>query len=169
MDDVLYYILITVGSIAMFVLNSWAENKRKKANTPPPIQHSPNAHMPQPTEDDDDSYQDSSNLPGEPTWQDVIDLLNGKTKPAPVRPKKRVVTRKPAAQTAPTAPTTPVVQQRYIIESPEQEGASVTNAKQTAAADDHAYDLPGTNLASEMRKTDWRRAVIAHEILKRKF
>ena len=62
----------------------------------------------------------------------------------------------------------PTPKQSYAFEAPEMEGQSVTSAKQSIA-DDHAYDMPGADIASEIRNTDWRRAVIAHEILKRKF
>ena len=64
--------------------------------------------------------------------------------------------------------TTPQPKQSYVIESPEMEGQSVTNAKQSTTTD-HVYDMPNADLSSDIRNTDWRRAVIAHEILKRKF
>ena len=57
MDDILYYILFTVGSIVMFGLNNWAEKKRKQGNgTPPPVNKRNIGNLPP---DDDDDNDDS--------------------------------------------------------------------------------------------------------------
>ena len=68
------------------------------------------------------------------------------------------------AATPPQLPPQPAPQRSIAIEPPENEGQRATAI--TAAPDD-VYSQPADRLPSSSH--DWRRAVIAHEILKRKF
>ena len=66
------------------------------------------------------------------------------------------------AATPPQLPPQPAPQRSIAIEPPEMEGQRAT----TVTTDD-AYSQPTDQLPSSSH--DWRRAIIAHEILKRKF
>ena len=66
------------------------------------------------------------------------------------------------AATPPQLPPQPAPQRSIAIEPPEMEGKRAT----TVTTDD-AYSQPTDQLPSSSH--DWRRAIIAHEILKRKF
>lgn len=68
------------------------------------------------------------------------------------------------AATPPQLPPQPAPQRSIAIEPPENEGQRATDI--TAAPDD-VYSQPADQLPSSSH--DWRRAIIAHEILKRKF
>ena len=175
MDDILYYILFTVGSIVMFGLNNWAEKKRKQGNgTPPPVNKRNIGNLPSSDDDNDDDDDDDkpgSKDPTEVTWSELFELIKEVRTPTPPKPQRQP---RQAASSAPPVhrqvvqQPTPEPKQSYVIESPEMEGQSVTNAKQSTTTD-HVYDMPSADLSSEIRSTDWRRAMIAHEILKRKF
>ena len=172
MDDILYYILFTVGSIVMFGLNNWAEKKRKQGNgTPPPVNKRNIGNLP-PDDDDDDDDDDNDNTPGskdptEVTWGELFELIKEVSTPTKQQPQRQPRQATPVHRQV-VQQTTPQPKQSYVIESPEMEGQSVTNAKQSTTTD-HVYDMPNADLSSDIRNTDWRRAVIAHEILKRKF
>ena len=87
------------------------------------------------------------------------DLIKALSPPKPPQmPKAR------AATAMPKVPTQPAQQRSIAIEPPENEGQRATAI--TAAPDD-VYSQPADRLPSSSH--DWRRAVIAHEILKRKF
>ena len=88
--------------------------------------------------------------------EDLIKALS--TPKPPQMPKPR------AATAMPKVPTQPAQQRSIAIEPPENEGQRATAI--TAAPDD-VYSQPADRLPSSSH--DWRRAVIAHEILKRKF
>ena len=169
MDDLLYFILITVGSIVMFALNSIAEKKRRQGNTPPPLdRHDRGDQLPDYYGDDDENKPVSKD-PSEVTWGELFDLIKEVSTPAKPQPRQVTSAAHPMQRQAVQPPVPkPTPKQSYAFEAPEMEGQSVTSAKQSIA-DDHAYDMPGADMASEIRNTDWRRAVIAHEILKRKF
>lgn len=87
----------------------------------------------------------------------IEDLIKALSKPKPPQmPKPR------AATAMPKVPTQPAQQRSIAIEPPEMEGQRAT----TVTTDD-AYSQPTDQLPSSSH--DWRRAIIAHEILKRKF
>lgn len=87
------------------------------------------------------------------------DLIKALSPPKPPQmPKAR------AATAMPKVPPQPAPQRSIAIEPPENEGQRATAI--TAAPDD-VYSQPADRLPSSSH--DWRRAVIAHEILKRKF
>ena len=72
MDDLLYFILITVGSIVMFALNSIAEKKRRQGNTPPPLdRHDRGDQLPDYYGDDDENKPVSKD-PSEVTWGELF-------------------------------------------------------------------------------------------------
>ena len=85
------------------------------------------------------------------------DLIKALSQPKQ-KPQPHVVT------TPPQLPPQPAPQRSIAIEPPENEGQRATAI--TAAPDD-VYSQPADRLPSSSH--DWRRAVIAHEILKRKF
>lgn len=87
----------------------------------------------------------------------LSDLIKALSPPKPPQmPKAR------AATAMPKVPTQPAQQRSIAIEPPEMEGQRAT----TVTTDD-AYSQPTDQLPSSSH--DWRRAIIAHEILKRKF
>lgn len=92
----------------------------------------------------------------------------------PALPTTERINRK--RHSTPPPPPTDAPNQRYFIESPDQEGGSVTEAStdtalsEFATASDKAedaYSLDDTAIPNS--KKDWRNAIIAHEVLKRKF
>ena len=167
MDDILYYILFTVGSIVMFGLNNWAEKKRKQGNgTPPPVNKRNIGNLP-PDDDGDDDNTLGDKDPSEVTWGELFELIKEVSTPTKQQPQRQPRQATPVHRQVVKQPT-PQPKQSYVIGSPEMEGQSVTNAKQSTTTD-HVYDMPNADLSSDIRNTDWRRAVIAHEILKRKF
>ena len=85
------------------------------------------------------------------------DLIKALSQPKQ-KPQPRV------AATPPQLPPQPAPQRSIAIEPPENEGQRATAI--TAAPDD-VYSQPADRLPSSSH--DWRRAAIAHEILKRKF
>lgn len=168
MDDILYYILFTVGSIVMFGLNNWAEKKRKQGNgTPPPVNKRNIGNLPPDDDDDDNDNTPGSKDPSEVTWGELFELIKEVSTPTKQQPQRQPRQATPVHRQV-VQQTTPQPKHSYVIESPEMEGQSVTNAKQSTTTD-HVYDMPNADLSSDIRNTDWRRAVIAHEILKRKF
>ena len=88
------------------------------------------------------------------TLSDLIKALS--TPKPPQMPKPR------AATAMPKVPTQPAQQRSIAIEPPEMEGQ-----RATSVTTDDAFSQPTDQLPSSSH--DWRRAIIAHEILKRKF
>ena len=152
----------------MFALNSIAEKKRIQGNTPPPLdRHDRGDQVPDYYDGDSDDESPVFKDPSEVTWGELFDLIKEVSTPAKPQPRQ-VTPAAPPVQRPVVQTPAPVPKPSYELQAPEMEGQSVTNAKQSIT-DDHAYDMPGSDIASDIRNTDWRRAVIAHEILKRKF
>ena len=86
--------------------------------------------------------------------EDLIKALS--TPKPPQMPKPR------AATAMPKVPTQPAQQRSIAIEPPEMEGQRATADNTDDVYSQHTDQLPSSN-------HDWRRAIIAHEILKRKF
>lgn len=87
----------------------------------------------------------------------IEDLIKALSTPKPPQmPKPR------AATAMPKVPTQPAQQRSIAIEPPEMEGQRATADNTDDVYSQHTDQLPSLN-------HDWRRAIIAHEILKRKF
>ena len=168
MDSDLYYYIFVGGVMLFSFLNSL---KKAKAEKEKRKQAMCNQQQPQPpaipqdastTEskqfDDWFNQQQPQPEPQQPitSLEDLIKALS--TPKPPQMPKPR------AATAMPKVPTQPAQQRSIATEPPENEGQRATAI--TAAPDD-VYSQPADRLPSSSH--DWRRAVIAHEILKRKF
>ena len=140
MDSDLYYYIFVGGVMLFSFLNSL---KKAKAEKEKRKQAMCNQQQPQP-----EPQQPITSL------EDLIKALS--TPKPPQMPKPR------AATAMPKVPTQPAQQRSIAIEPPEMEGQRAT----TVTTDD-AYSQPTDQLPSSSH--DWRRAIIAHEILKRKF
>ena len=166
-DSIYYYIFI--GAVMLFsFLNSMKKAKAEKEkreqalrnqqrNQPPTLPQSDSSSE---SEQFDDWFNQTEPQP-EPQavpQQPITTLTNlikalSTPKPAPQTPKPRVATAKHQQ---------PAQQHSIASEPPEMEGQRAT----TNTLDD-VYSQPTDQLPSSSH--DWRRAIIAHEILKRKF
>lgn len=167
MDSDLYYYIFVGGVMLFSFLNSL---KKAKAEKEKHKQAMRNQQQPQPPAIPQDASTTESkqfdewfNQPEpQPEPQQPItsleDLIKALSMPnqAPQMPKPRTAT------AMPKVPTQPAQQHSIAIEPPEMEGQRAT----TVTTDD-AYSQPTDKLPSSSH--DWRRAIIAHEILKRKF
>ena len=166
MDSDLYYYIFVGGVMLFSFLNSL---KKAKAEKEKRKQAMCNQQQPQPPAIPQDASTTESkqfdewfNQPEpQPEPQQPIttlsDLIKALSPPKPPQmPKAR------AATAMPKVPTQPAQQRSIAIEPPEMEGQRAT----TVTTDD-AYSQPTDQLPSSSH--DWRRAIIAHEILKRKF
>ena len=81
----------------------------------------------------------------------------------PLPPEPPVVPEPWIATSQPSVPRVPK-KQNAPIQSPEKEGAHAVKVPPVVTEDDYAEPHPDVP-----RNEDWRRAVIAHEILKTKF
>ena len=168
MDSDLYYYIFVGGVMLFSFLNSLKKakaekEKRKQAmrNQPPPMP--PQSASTTESKQFDDWFNqpepqsEAQSEPQQPitTLSDLIKALSMPNQ-APQTPKPR------AATAMPKVPTQPAQQRSIAIEPPEMEGQRAT----TVTTDD-AYSQPTDQLPSSSH--DWRRAIIAHEILKRKF
>ena len=164
-DSIYYYIFI--GAVMLFsFLNSMKKAKAEKEkreqtlrNQPPTLpQTLPQSNSSSESEQFDDWFNQPEPQP-EPQQPitTLSDLIKALSPPKPPQmPKAR------AATAMPKVPTQPAQQRSIAIEPPEMEGQRAT----TVTTDD-AYSQPTDQLPSSSH--DWRRAIIAHEILKRKF
>ncbi len=166
MDSDLYYYIFVGGVMLFSFLNSL---KKAKAEKEKRKQAMCNQQQPQPPAIPQDAstteskqFDDWFNQPEpQPEPQQPIttlsDLIKALSPPKPPQmPKAR------AATAMPKVPTQPAQQRSIAIEPPEMEGQRAT----TVTTDD-AYSQLTDQLPSSSH--DWRRAIIAHEILKRKF
>ncbi len=166
MDSDLYYYIFVGGVMLFSFLNSLKKAKAEKEKRKQAMR---NQQQPQPPVIPQDAstaeskqFDDWFNqTEPEPVPQQPIttlaDLIKTLSPPKPPQmPKPR------AATAMPKVPTQPAQQRSIAIEPPEMEG-------QRATADnaDDVYSQPTDQLPSSSH--DWRRAIIAHEILKRKF
>ena len=170
MDSDLYYYIFVGGVMLFSFLNSLKKAKAEKEKRKQAMR---NQQQPQPPAIPQDAstteskqFDDWFNQP-EPqpetqqpitSLEDLIIALN-KPKRAPQTPKPRAASAMPKV---PKVPTQPAQQRSIAIEPPEMEGQRAT----TVTTDD-AYSQLTDQLPSSSH--DWRRAIIAHEILKRKF
>lgn len=167
MDSDLYYYIFVGGVMLFSFLNSLKKAKAEKEKRKQAMR---NQQQPQPPAIPQDASTTESKQfdewfnqpepqpePQQPitSLEDLIIAMN-KPKRAPQTPKPR------AATAMPKVPTQPAQQRSIAIEPPEMEGQRAT----TVTTDD-AYSQPTDQLPSSSH--DWRRAIIAHEILKRKF
>lgn len=166
MDSDLYYYIFVGGVMLFSFLNSLKKAKAEKEKRKQAMR---NQQQPQPPAIPQDASTTESNQFDEwfnqpepqPEPQQPIttlsDLIKALSPPKPPQmPKAR------AATAMPKVPTQPAQQRSIAIEPPEMEGQRAT----TVTTDD-AYSQPTDQLPSSSH--DWRRAIIAHEILKRKF
>ena len=166
MDSDLYYYIFVGGVMLFSFLNSLKKAKAEKEKRKQAMR---NQQQPQPPAIPQDASTTESkqfdewfNQPEpQPEPQQPIttlsDLIKALSPPKPPQmPKAR------AATAMPKVPTQPAQQRSIAIEPPEMEGQRAT----TVTTDD-AYSQPTDQLPSSSH--DWRRAIIAHEILKRKF
>ena len=169
MDSDLYYYIFVGGVMLFSFLNSLKKAKAEKEKRKQAMR---NQQQPQPPAIPQDASTTESkqfdewfNQPEpQPETQQPItsleDLIKALSPPKPPQmPKARAATAMPKV---PKVPTQPAQQRSIAIEPPEMEG-------QRATADnaDDVYSQPTDQLPSSSH--DWRRAIIAHEILKRKF
>ena len=164
-DSIYYYIFI--GAVMLFsFLNSMKKAKAEKEKREQTLRNQPPTlppTLPQSnSSSESEQFDDWFNQPEpQPEPQQPIttlsDLIKALSPPKPPQmPKAR------AATAMPKVPTQPAQQRSIAIEPPEMEGQRAT----TVTTDD-AYSQPTDQLPSSSH--DWRRAIIAHEILKRKF
>ena len=171
MDSDLYYYIFVGGVMLFSFLNSLKKAKAEKEKRKQAMR---NQQQPQPPAIPQDASTTESKQfdewfnqaePDEPEPEpepeqpitSLEDLIKALSPPKPPQmPKAR------AATAMPKVPTQPAQQRSIAIEPPEMEGQRAT----TVTTDD-AYSQPTDQLPSSSH--DWRRAIIAHEILKRKF
>ena len=166
MDSDLYYYIFVGGVMLFSFLNSMKKAKAEKEQREQAMR---NQQQPQPpaipqdastTEskqfDDWFNQQQPQPEPQQPitSLEDLIKALS--TPKPPQMPKPR------AATAMPKVPTQPAQQRSIAIEPPEMEGQRATADNTDDVYSQHTDQLPSSN-------HDWRRAIIAHEILKRKF
>ena len=165
-SDSIFYFIFMGGVVFFSFLNSM---KKAKAEKEKRKQAMCNQQQPQPpaipqdastTEskqfDDWFNQQQPQPEPQQPitSLEDLIKALS--TPKPPQMPKPR------AATAMPKVPTQPAQQRSIAIEPPEMEGQRATADNADDVYSQHPDQLPSSN-------HDWRRAIIAHEILKRKF
>lgn len=168
MDSDLYYYIFVGGVMLFSFLNSLKKAKAEKEKRKQAMR---NQQQPQPPAIPQDASTTESkqfdewfNQPEpQPEPQQPItsleDLIKALSTPKPPQMPKA----QPQVATAmPKVPTQPAQQRSIAIEPPELEGQRAT----TVTTDD-VYSQPTDQLPSSSH--DWRRAIIAHEILKRKF
>ena len=165
-SDSIFYFIFMGGVVFFSFLNSMKKAKAEKEkreqtlrNQPPTLpQTLPQSNSSSESEQFDDWFNQPEPQP-EPQQPitSLEDLIKALSPPKPPQmPKAR------AATAMPKVPTQPAQQRSIAIEPPEMEGQRAT----TVTTDD-AYSQPTDQLPSSSH--DWRRAIIAHEILKRKF
>ena len=165
-SDSIFYFIFMGGVVFFSFLNSM---KKAKAEKEKRKQAMCNQQQPQPpaipqdastTEskqfDDWFNQQQPQPEPQQPitSLEDLIKALS--TPKPPQMPKPR------AATAMPKVPTQPAQQRSIAIEPPEMEGQRATADNADDVYSQHPDQLPSSS-------HDWRRAIIAHEILKRKF
>ena len=165
-SDSIFYFIFMGGVVFFSFLNSMKKAKAEKEQREQAMR---NQQQPQPpaipqdastTESKQFDYWFNQQQPQPEPQQPITsleDLIKALSPPKPPQmPKAR------AATAMPKVPTQPAQQRSIAIEPPEMEGQRAT----TVTTDD-AYSQPTDQLPSSSH--DWRRAIIAHEILKRKF
>lgn len=169
MDSDLYYYIFVGGVMLFSFLNSLKKAKAEKEKRKQAMR---NQQQPQPPAIPQDASTTESKQfdewfnqaePDEPEPEpepeqpitSLEDLIKALSQPKQ-KPQPHV------AATPPQLPPQPAPQRSIAIEPPEMEGQRAT----TVTTDD-AYSQPTDQLPSSSH--DWRRAIIAHEILKRKF
>ena len=165
-SDSIFYFIFMGGVVFFSFLNSM---KKAKAEKEKRKQAMCNQQQPQPPAIPQDAstteskqFDDWFNQPEpQPEPQQPItsleDLIKALSTPKPPQmPKPR------AATAMPKVPTQPAQQRSIAIEPPEMEGQRATADNTDDVYSQHTDQLPSSN-------HDWRRAIIAHEILKRKF
>ena len=165
-SDSIFYFIFMGGVVFFSFLNSMKKAKAEKEQREQAMR---NQQQPQPpaipqdastTEskqfDDWFNQQQPQPEPQQPitSLEDLIKALS--TPKPPQMPKPR------AATAMPKVPTQPAQQRSIAIEPPEMEGQRATADNTDDVYSQHTDQLPSSN-------HDWRRAIIAHEILKRKF
>ena len=165
-SDSIFYLIFMGGVVFFSFLNSMKKAKAEKEQREQAMrnqQRNQSTASPQNnTSTESEQFDDWFNQPEpQPEPQQPIttlsDLIKALSPPKPPQmPKAR------AATAMPKVPTQPAQQRSIAIEPPEMEGQRAT----TVTTDD-AYSQPTDQLPSSSH--DWRRAIIAHEILKRKF
>ena len=165
-SDSIFYFIFMGGVVFFSFLNSM---KKAKAEKEKRKQAMCNQQQPQPPAIPQDAstteskqFDDWFNQPEpQPEPQQPItsleDLIKALSTPKPPQmPKPR------AATAMPKVPTQPAQQRSIAIEPPEMEGQRATADNTDDVYSQHTDQLPSSS-------HDWRRAIIAHEILKRKF
>ncbi len=167
MDDILYSLFIIVVTVIIFFANG---KKAKEDDTHAPM---PNAQ----SGDDDRQQSDEwfnrndypTHKPQEPSLADIIEALTGAK---PSTPAPRTVTPppvpKPTYETM-AAPKPTSSTKSPFIQAAETEGISVTNVKTSFDNENPYQDENDNSNDFSAQNFDWRKAIIAHEILKRKF
>ena len=164
-DSIYYYIFI--GAVMLFsFLNSMKKAKAEKEKREQTLRNQPQTlpqTLPQSnSSSESEQFDDWFNQPKpqpepEQPITSIEDLIKALSKPKPPQmPKPR------AATAMPKVPTQPAQQRSIAIEPPEMEGQRATADNTDDVYSQHTDRLPSSS-------HDWRRAVIAHEILKRKF
>lgn len=180
-DDIFYGIFV-VATIVFSILNSIKKGKQntsdkqqdarsrevgqRRQSSPPPVV--PNAKH--------KGYRTTDRTPGLDINSELKKMISGalgipqqSTSDATINPSRDM-----GKRTSPP-PISPM-QKQYFIETPDQEGESVTEESSDKALEtiastndkvDEAYTLANTSIPNNSR--DWRKAIIAHEVLKRKF
>ena len=165
-SDSIFYLIFMGGVVFFSFLNSMKKAKAEKEQREQAMrnqQRNQSTASPQNnTSTESKQFDEWFHQPApQPEPQQPIttrsDLIKALSPPKPPQmPKAR------AATAMPKVPTQPAQQRSIAIEPPEMEGQRAT----TVTTDD-AYSQPTDQLPSSSH--DWRRAIIAHEILKRKF
>ena len=161
-SDSIFYLIFMGGVVFFSFLNSMKKAKAEKEKREQTLRNQPPTLPQSNSSSESEQFDDWFNQPEpQPEPQQPIttlsDLIKALSPPKPPQmPKAR------AATAMPKVPTQPAQQRSIAIEPPEMEGQRAT----TVTTDD-AYSQPTDQLPSSSH--DWRRAIIAHEILKRKF
>ena len=173
MDSDLYYYIFVGGVMLFSFLNSLKKAKAEKEKRKQAMR---NQQQPQPPAIPQDASTTESKQfdewfnqtepqpePQQPitSLEDLIIALN-KPKRAPQTPKPRAASAMPKVPKVPKVPKQPAQQHSIAIEPPEMEGQRATADNADDVYSQHTDQLPSSS-------HDWRRAIIAHEILKRKF
>lgn len=186
-DSIFYYIFI--GGVLFFsFLNSRKKAKAEKEKREQELKRQEHERMsnppslkPQQSEQEqfDNWFNDTDNeesvIPVPTSLNDILEgirkSLQQNAAPNPVKPQmapkvepRLATSTKNSPLKAPEPTPQPAIQRSIVIEPPEMEGQRVTKPQ---AETDDAYTIATDVLPASSR--DWRKAIIAHEILKRKF
>ncbi|MGM9802690.1 MAG: hypothetical protein ACI308_00780 [Muribaculaceae bacterium] len=152
-------------SIALSMVGSLKKTKKvhqKPGNNPGegPFMSPPTI----PNESDSDDWWEANNKPQAATEHTPVNNLGELIQRINAELQARQIAEQQAQQAAAATPATQPQHEQYFIEEPEKEGARVTDS---SIDSDNAYAMPSGELPDS--SNEWRKAIIAHEILKRKF